>query len=66
MSDEQAVVAEAKPQIDWKEFSRLMLFEGIVPCAQYAVKFTETAIDDTTVAVIAKVGEFLLPENKAE
>ena len=55
----------AKPEIDWKEFSRLLLFEGVVPAAKYAVTFTENAIDDTSVAVIEKVGEFLLGE-KAE
>lgn len=56
-----------KPEIDWKEFSKKLLFEGVVPAAKYAVTFTETAIDDTSVAIIEKVGEFLLqPEKKDE
>lgn len=51
-------------EIDWKEFSRKLLFEGIIPASEYAVSFTVNEIDDTTVEIAKKLGEFLLQAKK--
>jgi hypothetical protein len=66
MTTEQT--AEIVAKIDWKEMTKKLLFEGMVPAAKYAVTFTPNKIDDTTVEVIDKLGQFLLGEEapKAE
>jgi hypothetical protein len=63
-----AVAPENKLDIDYKEVTRLLLFAGMIPAAKYIVEKTPNKIDDTTVAVIDKLGQFLLngSEIKAE
>ncbi len=55
-----AVNAENKLDIDYKEVTRLLLFAGMIPAAKYIVEKTPNKVDDTAVAVVDKLGEFLL------
>ena len=64
MSEEQA--KEITEKIDWKKFSYLLMYKGVVDAAAYAVSFTENEIDDTAVNIVDKVGEFLLKEYEEE
>jgi len=49
-----------KAEIDWKEFSRKLLFEGVIPAADYAADFTETSVDDIAVTAVDKLGHLFL------
>lgn len=52
-------------EINWKEFSKKLLFEGMIPAAKMITDATENTVDDTVINVFDQIGKYLL-EDKAE
>ena len=48
--------------MDWKEFSRKLLFEGTVPAVKMITDLTKNKVDDSVINVLDLVGRYLTDE----
>ena len=53
-------------KIDYKEFSRLLLFAGVIPASEYAASCTDTELDDIAVKGISVLGNLFLSKEEEE